>query len=78
MRPLEEVEPTLNETADDSESQPRFTDAQISRTTHLARAHAFGSFDSGRAQNAMYEDSRFLELQMFIGMAGCGTAQGAT
>ena len=78
VRPLEEVEPALHETDDDSESQLRFTDAQISRTTHLARDHAFASFDSDRAQNATYEDSRFLGLQTFIGMAGCGTAQGAT
>jgi len=77
VRSLEEIETPLNETDDKSESQPTFTNAQISRTTHLARDHAFRSFDSGRAQNATYEDTRFLELQTFIGMAGCGTPQGA-
>ncbi|MFC6723010.1 transposase [Halobium palmae] len=77
VRPLQEVEPSLFED-DDAESRPTFTDGQISRTTRLARDHVFDSFDSGRAQNAMYEDSRFLELQTFLGMARCGTSQGAT
>lgn len=57
VRPLEEIETTLDETDDEPEIQPTFTDTQISRTTHLARDHAFGSFDSGRAQNATYEDT---------------------
>ena len=77
VRPLEEIETPLDEADDELESQPTFTDAQISRTTHLARDYGFGSFDSGRAQNETYEDTRFLELQTFIGMAGCGTSQGA-
>ena len=77
VRPLQEIEPSLFE-EDDPESRTTFTDAQISRTTRFARDHAFEWFDSGRAQNAMYEDSRFLELQTFLGMAQCGTSQGAT
>lgn len=72
VRPLKEVEPTFDGTDDEPESQPTFTDAQISRTTHLARDHAFGSFDSDRAQNATYEDTRFLELQTFLGMLAVG------
>nr|WP_238717537.1 transposase [Natronorubrum halophilum] len=78
MRPLKEVEPTLDEIDDEPENGPTFTDAKISRTTHLARDHTFELFDSGRAQNATYEDTRFLEFQAFLGMAGCGTSQGAT
>jgi len=54
-----------------------FSDEQIRRTTRLARDYGFDDFDSGRAQNATYEDTRFLELQTFMGMVGCGTAQGA-
>jgi hypothetical protein len=48
------------------------------RTTRLARDHGFDAFDSGRAANATYEDTRFFELQTFMGMVGCGTAQGAS
>ncbi|MFY4814918.1 transposase [Haloarcula sp. AONF1] len=62
---------------DDGESSRDFTDEQIRRTTRLARDHGFGGFDSGRAQNASYEDTQFFELQTFMGMVGCGTAQGA-
>ncbi|WP_049990589.1 transposase [Natrinema salifodinae] len=35
-------------------------------------------FESGRASNASYEDTQFFELQTFMGMVRCGTAQGAT
>lgn len=55
-----------------------FTNEEIHRTTHLARDLSFDGFESGRAANATYEDTRFFELQTFIGMVGCGTAQGAT
>ena len=58
-------------------SSREFTDEQISRTTRLARKHAFESFDSERGENATYGDSRFIELQSFMGMVGCVTAQGA-
>jgi len=78
IRPTSDV--TNDETSEnDSErcSDPDFSDEEIVRTTRLAREHAFGSFDSGRARNATYEDVRFLELQTFMGMVGCGTAQGA-
>ncbi|WP_152420047.1 transposase [Haloferax prahovense] len=54
-----------------------FNDKQIFRTTRLAREHCFTPFDSGRADNSSYDDSRFFELQTFMGMVGCGTAQGA-
>ena len=55
-----------------------FTTEQIQRTTRLARDHGFDGFDSGRAANATYEDTQFLELQTFMGMVGCGTSQGAS
>ncbi len=78
VRPLQEIEPSLNEPGDkESESEPAFTDIQINRTTQLARDHAFNAFDSDRAENATYSDNRFFELQTFIGMSGCGTPQGA-
>ncbi|GGN93880.1 hypothetical protein GCM10009030_19670 [Haloarcula pellucida] len=46
-----------------SDSTDSFTDTEIYRTTRLARDHGFNSFDSGRAKNATYEDTRFFELQ---------------
>jgi hypothetical protein len=55
----------------------RFSDQQIHRTTRLARNHGFDGFDSGRAQNTSYGDIQFFELQTFMGMVSCGTAQGA-
>ncbi|PSP98204.1 transposase, partial [Halobacteriales archaeon QS_4_70_19] len=66
--------------AEESENQTpegEFSTAEIARTTRLARDHAFGRFDSDRAANASYHDTEFLELQTFMGMVGCGTAQGA-
>lgn len=77
VRPLEEVKQSSEETPDSVEDSTEFSDKEIYRTTRLAREHGFGSFDSGRAQNATYEDTRFFDLQAFIGMVGCGTPQGA-
>jgi hypothetical protein len=62
---------------DADESEEGFTDEQIHRTTRLARDHGFDGFDSGRAENASYDDTQFFELQTFMGMVGCGTPQGA-
>ncbi len=59
------------------ESADGFSDEQIQRTTRLARDHGFDVFDSGRADNASYDDTQFFELQTFMGMVGCGTPQGA-
>ena len=81
VRPEEEViDPerdgiTCRNEQDDSTED--FSETEIYRTTRLARQHGFGSFDSKRAENATYEDARFFELQAFMGMVGCGTAQGA-
>lgn len=66
-------------TTEESEAtgEEEFTAETIRQTTRLARDYGFDSFDSERAENATYEDSRFFELQTFMGMVGCGTAQGA-
>ena len=81
VRPKEEVANSKPESTDDDEQDNSggadFSDEQICRTTRLARDHGFDGFDSGRAQNASYEDTQFFELQTFMGMVGCGTAQGA-
>jgi hypothetical protein len=81
VRPKEEVTDSKPESTDDDEQDKsggaEFSDEQIRRTTRLARDHGFDGFDSDRAQNASYEDTQFFELQTFMGMVGCGTAQGA-
>jgi hypothetical protein len=81
VRPKEEVtdlKPASPEDDGQDESTgATFSDKQIRRTARLARDHGFDGFDSGRAQNASYEDTQFFELQTFMGMVGCGTAQGA-
>jgi hypothetical protein len=69
-------ESTDNDEQDDS-GGAEFSDEKIRQTTRLARDYGFDGFDSGRAQNASYEDTQFFELQTFMGMVGCGTAQGA-
>jgi len=76
VRPKEELvdEPPVEEDSAEDES---FSRDEIVQTTRLARDHAFGYFESGRAVNATYEDTQFFELQTFIGMVGCGTPQGA-
>ncbi|WP_435197300.1 transposase [Natronomonas sp. EA1] len=76
VRPKAEiVDEPLGE--EDSVEVDSFSQDEIVQTTRLARDHAFGYFDSGRAANASYEDTQFCELQTFMGMAGCGTAQGS-
>ena len=81
VRPKDEVTDSKPESTDDDEQNEsggaEFSDEQIHRTTRLARNYGFDGFDSGRAQNASYEDTQFFELQTFMGMVGCGTAQGA-
>jgi hypothetical protein len=79
-RPKAEVVDQRRDSDDvtDSEASKSFSDEQIYRTTRLARDHGFDGFDSGRAKNASYADSQFFELQTFMAMVGCGTAQGAT
>jgi hypothetical protein len=76
VRPKAEIvdESPVEEDPAEGES---FSQDEIVQTTRLARDHAFGYFDSGRAANASYEDTRFFELQTFMGMVRCGTAQGA-
>ncbi|WP_136718622.1 transposase [Halorientalis salina] len=81
-RPKEEVLTPEKDHGEFSETEETecgedFADEQIHRTTRLARNYGFEGFDSGRAQNTSYDDTRFFELQTFMGMVGCGTAQGA-
>ncbi len=67
---------------DESESDLRgrhvgeFSNEQIRRHVRHARNTIFGAFDSGRAENATYPDSRFDELQALMALGGCGTPQG--
>nr|WP_232833788.1 transposase [Saliphagus sp. LR7] len=77
VRPLKEVMKSSKEPPDSPEDTHEFSDEDIYRTTRLAREYGFSPFNSERAQNATYEDTRFFELQTFIGMVGCGTPQGA-
>lgn len=79
-RPKEEVldpaEDPLSCPTKDNESEEEFMDREIFRTKRLAREYCFSPFNSGRAENASYDDTQFFELQTFMGMVGCGTAQG--
>jgi IS5 family transposase len=77
VRPKVEIVDGVDLSTDDEAAGCEFSDEQIYRTTRLARDHGFDEFDSGRAANASYEDTRFFELQTFIGMVNCGTPQGA-
>lgn len=67
---------------DDNDSDLRkrhvgeFSNDQIRKHIRLARDTVFGAFDSGRAGNQKYPDSRFDELQAFMALRGCGTPQG--
>jgi hypothetical protein len=54
-----------------------FSTDQIRQTVRLARDTVFGAFDSGRADNAVYPDRRFAELQAFMSLKNCGTPQGS-
>jgi len=76
VRPKSDVTPADDE-QEDQERPGEFSDEEIRRTTRLAHEHTFGAFESDRAENASYDDSQFFELQTFLGMTGCGTAQGA-
>ena len=79
VRPKSEVADEEDRSTEKDEAVGReFTGEQIYRTTRLTRDHGFDGFDSGRAENATYDDTEFFELQTFMGMVGCGTPQGAT
>nr|WP_175607300.1 hypothetical protein [Natrinema saccharevitans] len=60
IRPKEEVTDSKPDLIEDSEEDEptdvKFSTEKIRRTTRLARDHGFDGFDSGRAQNASYED----------------------
>lgn len=53
-----------------------YSNDQIRQKIHLARDTIFGAFDSGRAENATYPESRFDELQGLMWLFGCGTPAG--
>ncbi len=55
---------------------PEFTEGQIRTHVRHARETVFGAFDTGRAGNAVYPDSRFDELQALMALGGSGTPQG--
>jgi len=76
VRPKAEIVDERPVEADLAKKEP-FGQDEIIQTTRLAREHVFGHFDSGRASNASYEDTQFFELQTFMGMVRCGTAQRA-
>jgi hypothetical protein len=83
VRPKEEVltpekDPhALSDEDTEPEAYDGFSDEEMYRTTRLARDHGFDGFHTGRGDNASYEDVQLFELQTFMGMVGCGTAQGA-
>lgn len=77
VRPKTEVTPDDDASEAAEETGRAFADEEIHRTTRLARQHTFDAFESGRDENASYDDAQFFELQTFLGMTGCGTAQGA-
>lgn len=52
-----------------------FSEAEINRTIGLARDVAFEPFDSGRAENATYDDVALMQAQAYLGMDGSGTPQ---
>ncbi|OYR60673.1 transposase, partial [Halorubrum sp. E3] len=56
VRPKAEILNDTEEVADSVEDES-FSQEKIVQTTRLARNHAFGHFDSGRASNASYEDT---------------------
>ncbi len=72
MRP-----PLISSHVDDQERHVgEFSDEQIRRHVRHARNTIFRAFDTGRAENATYPDSRFNELQALMALGGCGTPQG--
>ncbi len=68
----------VDETASDLRERyvGEFTTEQIHKHVRHARETVFSAFDSGRAANATYPDSRFTELQALMALGGCGTPQG--
>lgn len=54
----------------------KFSNNQIRRNVRLARDTIIGAFDTERAANTKYPDSRFDELQALMSLCGCGTPQG--
>ena len=53
-----------------------FSKDQIRKHVRIARDTVFGAFNTGRAENVKYPDSRFDEVQAFMALRGCGTPEG--
>ncbi|MFC6766372.1 transposase [Natrinema soli] len=68
----------VDETASDLRERHvgEFSDEQIRTHVRHARETIFGTFDSGRAGNTTYPDSRFDELQALMALGSSGTPQG--
>lgn len=65
-------------TRDEDEDDEAFTDRQIERAIHHGQRYVYNAFDTERADNAIYDDECFFELQTHMGMRNCGTPQGAS
>ncbi len=74
LRPPQHVDETASDLRERHVGE--FSDEQIRMHVRHARETIFDAFDSGRAANATYPDSRFNELQALMALGGCGTPQG--
>lgn len=74
LRPPRHVDASASDLRDRHVGE--FTNEQIRKHVRHARETVFGAFDTGRAANVTYPDSRFDELQALMALGGCGTPQG--
>lgn len=73
LRPPQHIEETDSDLRD--RHVGKFSEEQVRRHVQHARQTIFGAFDTGRAANTTYPDSRFDELQALMALGGCGTPQ---
>lgn len=65
VRPRAEVEQGVSTVQDDQATEEdESTGSEINRSTRLARSHGFNTFDTERATNASYDDTRFLTSEL--------------
>jgi len=74
VRPKSEILNDTEEAADSVEDES-FSQEEIVQTTRLARDHAFGHFDSGRASNALVRGHAIFRVTDIHGMVRCGATQ---